>query len=459
MLQTMTPIKPRQISADPRRTALETLQRLAGGSLHADDLIDRELTRTALQGADRGLFAELVLGVLRRQATLDHFLGQLVRQPLDRLELQILLLLRLGLYQLRYLDRIPGHAAVYETVELAKLLRPQAAGLVNGVLRSYQRRCRELTLPDPQLQPAGWLAAAHSLPLWLAEQWLRQYGLSEAGELAAASAEPPPLTLRANRLRTGRGQLLDRLAAAGVAAEPCQLAPEGLRILQRCRVTELPGFSEGHFAVQDEASQLVVHLLDPQQGEQVLDMCAAPGGKATHLAELMHDRGLVLAADRQQRRIGRVIESAARLGLTCVTPLAADALDPGYLAGRQFDRVLLDAPCSGLGVIRRNPEAKWRLSPAEITRCSERQRLLLEVAAAHLKPGGLLVYATCSTAVEEDEAVVDDFLTRHPEFVVDSNADPLSRHPGLATAAGFLRCWPHRHGTDGFFAARLKRTA
>ena len=458
MLRSMSKPKPAiPATSSPRQAAYTTLQRLANSSLHADDLVDQELSRNQLQGPDRGLFAELVFGVLRRQGTLDYYLKQLVQQPLERLELPVLLLLRLGLYQLRYLDRVPSHAAVHATVELTNEILPRAKGLINGVLRSYLRQQDTLTLPDPARQPVAWLAAAYAVPGWLAEQWLQQFPQNEAAGLAAASTEIPPLTLRVNTLKSSRDALLKRLQAAEIAAEPCRFAPEGIQILQRCQITGLPGFDEGLFMVQDEASQLVAHLLAPQTGEQILDMCAAPGGKATHLAQLMNDQGSITATDLNARRIRRICESAERLGLTCIQAIAADALANDYLQGRQFDRILLDAPCSGLGVIRRNPEAKWRLTLAEISRCADRQRQLLAAAASRLKPGGVLVYATCSTAVEEDETVIKDFLSRNPEFVVENGAQLFPFWVDLFDNSGYLRAWPHRHGTDGFFAARLRR--
>lgn len=444
-------------SASPRRAAFDTLLRLNGSDLHADDLIDQELSHNQLQGPDRGLFAELVFGVLRRQGTLDHYLAQMVQQPLDRLELPVLLLLRLGLYQLRYLDRVPSHAAVHETVELTKEILPRASGLINGVLRNYLRVQETLTLPDPALQPSAWLAAAYSVPGWLAEQWLQQFPQNEAAGLAAASTEIPTLTLRTNTLKTSRTGLLERFTTAGLSAEATPFSPEGINLLDRCQVTDLPGFAEGLFTVQDESSQLVAHLLSPQPGEKILDMCAAPGGKATHLAQLMDDQGTLIATDMNQRRIRRIQESADRLGLKSIQPLASDALATGYLQGMLFDRILLDAPCSGLGVIRRNPEAKWRLTLSEVNRCAERQRLLLASAARLLKPDGLLVYATCSTAVEEDEAVVKDFLSRHSEFVIENGSRLFPAWTGMFTPAGYFRCWPHQQKTDGFFAVRLKR--
>lgn len=443
----------------PRLAAYRLLTRLADGDLHIDDLLDQELSRGLMHGPDRGLLGELVFGVVRRQGTLDYYLAQLLDQPLAKLQRPVLVLLRLGLYQLRYLDRVPPHAAVHESVELAKQLCPRASGLVNGVLRAAIRRRDRLALPDRNLDPVGWLAAAYAVPPWLAMQWRQQFELQEVERLAAASLEPGPLTLRTNTLRISRQALLALLTEHDIAAEPCRYAPEGIRLLERHVVPHLPGFAQGLFAVQDEASQLVAHLVGPQPGETVLDVCAAPGGKATHLAQLMEDRGRLVASDLNQRKIQRIEQNAGRLGISCLQALVADARKPGYLQGQRFDRILLDAPCSGLGVIRRNPETKWRLQPADFERFSRRQKAMLQQVAPLLRPGGVLVYATCSTAVAEDEAVIEDFLSCHPEFVVENGAQILPAWAELVTPAGCLRTWPHRQGCDGFFSVRLKRIA
>lgn len=445
--------------ATPRRVAFDLLQQIAQTNQHADMLLDQELSRNRLQGADRGLLTELVMGVLRRQGTLDYYLTHLVQRPLDTLELPVLLLLRLGLYQLCYLDRVPAHAAVHETVELAGQAAPRAKGLVNGVLRSFLRLNQPPPFPNQTTHPRAWLTATFSVPDWLAEQWLRQLPQTQAAALAATTLETPSVVLRANRLKTTREQLAAQLSAAGIAAEFCRYAPDAIRLISRCPVPELPGYHEGLWTVQDEASQLVSLLLDPQPGDSVLDMCAAPGGKTAHLAHLMEDRGHIVATDLNQRRVRKIEQTVSRLGLESVQTLVADALQPDYLDGQQFNRILLDAPCSGLGVIRRNPEAKWRLTQSEINRCAERQRQLLQVAARLLQPQGRLVYATCSTAPEEDEMVLDDFLSRHPGFMIDTSAQLFTAHPELMTANGCLRCWPHQHGTDGFFAVCLTRSS
>jgi 16S rRNA (cytosine967-C5)-methyltransferase len=446
------------VTGNARHAAYQLLEKIAGSDLHADDLIDHELNRGILNGPDRGLFSELVFGVLRRQGTLDHYLRQLVDQSLERLEQPVLLLLRLGLYQLMYLDRVPARAAVHETVELAKQAVPRAAGLVNGVLRSFLRKGDSLVLPDRQNDPAAWLAAAHSVPRWLAEKWIGQLGLDQAAAVGAATTISPLITLRTNTQKVSREKLMQQFAMEGVAAEACRYSPEGIRLLDRHPIRGLHGFDQGLFVVQDEASQLIAHLMQPEPGESLLDICAAPGGKATHIAQLMQDRGRLVATDLKERKVRRIREGASRLGITCIEASTGDGLADSYQQGAVFDRILLDAPCSGLGVIRRNPEAKWRLAPDQFQRFAERQSRLLQAASQLLRPGGIMVYSTCSTAYEEDEAVVEEFLSRNRQFVLENCSDHFPLWMEMFSESGYLRAWPHLHDTDGFFAARIKRT-
>jgi 16S rRNA (cytosine967-C5)-methyltransferase len=419
--------------------------------------MDRELSAGRLNGPDRGLFAELVFGVLRRQGTLDHILTGLVTQPLLRLEPQVLILLRLGLYQLVYLDRIPESAAVNESVKLAKETLPRASGLVNAVLRNYLRHKDTVVFPDPVAAPAASIAARHSHPAWLVKLWFSQLGEADTELLAEASSRQPPLTLRANTLATTRDALLEMFADNGITASPCRYSPHGIQVEGRHNIPGLPGFREGLFVVQDEASQLAGILLDPQQGDRALDTCAAPGGKATHLAQLMGNRGELLAMDVAQTKLPLILETAQRLGITIISTRAADLLRTGSFPADAFDRILLDAPCSGLGVIRRNPEAKWRLTPEDITRLAATQKILLNNAMRMLKPGGHLLYSTCSTTLEENEAVVADFLSRRPDCVLENLNTIFPEYRELFTEEGMFRAWPHRHGMDGFFSARIRK--
>jgi len=452
--QGSTPSNPRPSA---RAAASRVLMQIIKDGSYADHLIDRELLHGGLIGPDRGLFAELVMGVLRRQGTLDYILTGLLTQPLHKQEQQVLVWLRLGLYQLIYLDRVPESAAVNETVNLAKQALPRTSGLVNGVLRNYLRNKNSIVYPDPKRSPAASIAARHSQPDWLVKLWFSQIGETETEKLAEASSRQPLLTIRANSLKTSRDQLMTLFEANSVQATPCNYAPDGILLHNHPQITELPGFRDGLFVVQDEASQLAVRLLGVTSGEDVLDACAAPGGKSTYLAQLMNNTGSITAVDLSPTKLPLIEQSAGRLGITTITTRTADLTQRGRFPDNSFDRILLDAPCSGLGVIRRNPEAKWRLAPADITRLAVTQKRILDQTSRLLKPGGTLLYSTCSTTVEENERVIEDFLSKHPDFVVENLNELFPEYGELFTEQGMFRPWTHKHGMDGFFAARLKR--
>jgi len=444
-------------TANPRQAACETLLRIRKEGGFADRLIDIELSNGMLSGPDRGLYAELVYGVLRRQGTLDHILQQLLEKPMVELDPLALVILRIGLYQLTCLDRIPESAAVNESVNLAKLITPGTSGLINAVLRNYLRRRDTISFPDMAANPAAAIAARHSQPEWLVEQWIAQLGVAEAQQLAEASSQQPPLTLRVNTLRSDRDQLLREFEAQGIEAAPCRFSPDGIALAGRHTVNALPGFEAGLFAVQDEASQLAGQLLGAEPGERVWDACCAPGGKTCHIAQLMDDRGHLIATDISRSKLSLVQDSLRRLGISSVSTAVADLHQPDTFPEGYFDRILLDAPCSGLGVIRRNPEAKWRLFSGDITRLAAVQKTFLKNAAARLKPGGTLLYSTCSTSEAENELVVEDFLLHNPGFVLENLNDLFPQWSDLIAFYGMFRVWPHRHGMDGFFAARIRR--
>ena len=270
---------------------------------------------------------------------------------------------------------------------------------------------------------------------------------------------PPPFTIRVNRLKLERDALQKLLQAEGVTAVPCRYAPDGLTVTSSVSLPHLHCFAEGLFSVQDEASQLTTLLLAPRPGDTILDLCAAPGGKATYLAELTGDRCTLVACDRNPRKLALVREGTERLGIESITPTLLDATKPlERLQSGLFDRILVDAPCSGLGVIHRNPEGKWWKMPTDPARLAGTQLALLGNAATRLKPGGILVYSTCSTSLEENEQVVENFLNDHPAFVIEPVSRILPQAAAMETASGFFRSWPHRHGMDGFFAARLSKS-
>lgn len=448
-----------ETTIDPRRLAFDILERVQGGG-YADRTLDAALQRyPQLDPRDRGLCTELVYGVLRQQGRLDYALGRFSKQPLNKLENRVLLLLRLGAYQLLCLDRVPDSAAVDTTVKLTRQLKlERATGFINGILRALGRGREHLSWPDAGREPLLHLQHALSLPAWLAERWLRELGAEEARQLAAALLEPAPFSVRVNTLKIDRERFLAALVAAGHRGEPTRFAPEGV-ILRERSLAPLPGDIEGWYQVQDEASMLVAHLLAPQPGEHLLDVCAAPGGKTTHLAALTGNRATITALDLHPQRLRLVEQGAARLGCSGITARSWDmTLFPPFLPPQSCDGVLVDAPCSGLGVLRRNPEARWRLQPADVVVLAERQAMILTQAAALVKPGGRLVYAVCTLTPEETDRQVADFLARHPDFRRQSLADTVPDNwRELLDDQGCLRSWPHRFGLDGFFAARLIR--
>jgi len=404
---------------------------------------------------------------------LDYALESALERPLNEIEPLVLTTLRVGAYQLMFSDRIPDSAAVDESVRCARAIgADRATGLVNAVLRRTARERDTLEWPELSEDPIGHLVHALSLPPWLAERWLNDYGAEEAAALAKASNTPPPLTVRANPLHGDRNRLAESLSSTFFPeTRPCRYAPRGLVLGHGGDPGRDPRFRNGEYSVQDEASQLVVELLDLHPGQAILDVCAAPGSKTTAIAEALGpDEGFVLALDRHTNRLALVARAARRLGLAGIHTLVRDATrsltdlpvaEPSAIQHSHqpaaFDRVLVDAPCSGLGAIRRNPDARWRIRPEDPERLAKVQGTLLDRAAEVTAPGGRLVYSVCTVLREENEEVVDLFLKRNPAFQRDPSSPPIAHAEELLDAVGDMRCYPHRHETDGFYAARLLR--
>jgi 16S rRNA (cytosine967-C5)-methyltransferase len=457
----------RDKTASPSRgAALQVLCRVEEGLAFADLALEAELERAKLSPRDRALATELVYGTLRWQRRLDWIVApHLRRRSLSRLDPRVRNLLRLTAYQLQFLHRVPAWAAVNDAVALAKRRgatggrrpgRPSpgnAAPFVNAVLRSLAGSGGALPpLPSDPLEAA---ATRLAFPSWLARRWAKRLGLDEAERLMTALDERPPVTVRVNLLKCSREALSARLRTEeGVAATPATYAPEGLVLDHAGAVHRFKSFRDGWLTLQDEASMLVGRLLDPKPGEMVADLCAAPGTKTAHLAQLMGNSGRLVAVDPHAARLGLVARAAARLGIRIVETHcgSAEALAPKF--NGSFDRVLVDAPCSNLGVLRRNPDVKWKRREADLPRLQARQRAILEAGGSMVRAGGCLVYATCSLEPEENEGVVEAFLAAHPEWVLDP---PDTSFPIPPDPSGVLRCLPHRHGTDGFTAFRLRR--
>ncbi|HXJ78393.1 MAG TPA: 16S rRNA (cytosine(967)-C(5))-methyltransferase RsmB [Candidatus Methylomirabilis sp.] len=437
-----------------RYEALRILVRVEQDRAFADLALEHALDGAKLDPRDAALCTEIVYGTLRWRRHLDWRLGPHLRRPLAKLDPWVRNLLRLSAYQIFFLDRVPRWAAVDEAVSLARLKArtPGPAEFVNAVLRSLTRAPGPPALPENPVQALG---TRWSCPDWIAARWVARYGQAEAEALMTAMNERPPVTIRTNRLRASREDLARRVRDEELAeARPTRLAPEGLVVL-RGTVARWSAFADGWCTIQDEASILIARLLDPQPGELVADVCAAPGTKSTHLAELMDNRGRILAMDPHAGRLKLLAAAAARLGGTIIETHtgAVATLAPRF--AMQCDAVLVDAPCSNLGVLRRNPDVKWRRTEDDLRRLAEKQRGILVAAASMVKPGGRLVYATCSLEPEENEAVIGAFLGTHAEW----RGQPAADFAIAPDAAGFIRCFPHVHGTDGFTAVRLVRPA
>jgi 16S rRNA (cytosine967-C5)-methyltransferase len=440
--------------------ALRVLERVQRAGAYADIALHHALGRSGLPAPDRAFAMDLVHGTLRWRGRIDYLLSRTLDRDLEKLEPLVATALRLGAYQLIFSERVPATAAVDESVRCIRAAGVErATGLVNAVLRRLASEHEQIPLPKLEDEPVDHLTHALSVPRWIAERWVELYGPAEAAALARASNEPPPLTVRINRRRGSASLLLDELRERFPEATPCSVARDGIVLGRRGNPGLDPAFLAGRYTVQDEAAQLVVGLLDPLPGERILDACAAPGGKATAIAERVGEAGRVFAVDRHARRLGLVLRAARRLTLRGITCVERDATRPlrDLAAGELFDRVLVDAPCSGLGTLRRNPDARWRIGPGDPPRLAEIQEAILRNAAAVVKPGGTLVYSTCTLLPEENEAVVEAFLNSADDFAPVAADRVPAEVSSVVGSDGVLRCLPHLHDTDGFFAARLER--
>lgn len=444
-----------------RELAVEILLKVEKRNAYADILLDHSLKKAFLSSLDRALLTQLVYGTLRWRGKIDWHLSRSLHRSLSSMNAYLRNLLRLTLYQLLFLNKIPDFAAVNEGVELAKRYGgARAGGLVNGVVRKILREKNKLRNPDPRDDPALYLSVLCSHPDWLVRRWLDYFGREDAESLLRANNQESPLTLRTNRLKGDREALLERLRGLGFNAAPTPWSPQGIRVKAASAVDQLPGFQEGLFQIQGEASQLVGYLLDPKPAERVLDACAAPGGKTTHLAELMADKGDLIATDISARGLEKLKQNVQRLALTSIRSFPVDVTRglTGPLAV-PYDRILVDAPCSGLGTLRSHPEAKWHRDERDIQRLSRLQKKIVNQLPPHLKPGGILVYATCTLTREENEEVVEDFLDRQRNFVLENAGSYLPQEAQHLTWGKYFLALPHKHNTDGFFAARMRKAA
>lgn len=407
-----------------------------------------EALSVALDRRDRAFLMELVYGVLRAVGLLDWILDRFLEKP-QRLGDFTRNNLRIAAYQI-YFMRVPQWAAVHEAVEMEKTMPGGKAPLVNAVLRNLLRNKDRFSLPIAFDDKVTFIAVNTSHPEWLVRRWVKRFGEEEALLLAQANNNVPPMTIRVNTLKTSREELLHILTHNGVLAKPTAFSPDGIR-LEELKTYAGLSFCEGLFAVQDEASQLITYMLAPKPGERVLDACAAPGGKTTHIAQLMKDEGEIVAVEKDEKRTETLRSNIARLGIHSVKIVNEDIFEAADLG--TFDRILVDAPCSATGVIRRNPDVKHRLKPGDLEKFRSRQSELLGCASGLLKEDGVMVYSVCSIEPEEGEHAANDFLKTNADFRI---IDPVTFSRDFGRD-GFFRTYPHKDNMDGFFGVLLCR--
>ncbi len=451
--------------APARLAAYRTLLAVEAGTADLADALARARIPLA-DDRDRALAGEIAAGTLRWQGAFDRVISAFAGRPIARLDREVLTVLRLSAFQLLNLDRVPAAAVVDDAVELVrKAGKGSAAGFVNALLRRVSRERSRLPLPpappaaSDRAAALDYLETTLSHPRWLAARWMDRYGYDAAVSWLTFNNRPAPLTIRANTLRIARDALAARLRGAGVETEPTAFAIDGL-IVRSGNPLLTPVAREGLFVVQDEASQLVGSFVGAAPGEVVFDACASPGGKTTQMAAAMGDKGRIVAADIRGRRLELLARAVQDSTARCIQVIRADAREGLPFLDGVFDAVLVDAPCSGLGTVRRDPDIRWRRQETELPALASRQVDMMERAARVLKPGGHLVYATCSSEPEENEQAVDAFRSRHPEFALDPPRAFVENVTLTSTLdeTGFLRTVPFTHGLEAFFAARLVKT-
>ena len=443
----------RQLFSGVRGTAVKILNRVERTDSYLDKLIEAELRLGELNDFDKALLTEIVHGVLRWQSKLDWVLNGFFHGNFAKAEVTVRNTLRAALYQILFLDKVPDHAAVNEAVEFMKRIRSEkAAGLVNGVLRNIIRNKEGIHYPDVQNDAALYLSTMYSYPLWMVKRWMNRFGFYETEKLLDAQNQRPTQTLRVNTLKTSVEDFMKMFELQNIPFDKARYLNGFIRTSHLTNIAQSEIFRRGFFSIQDESAGIASTLLDVQPGDRVIDLCAAPGGKTTFFGETMKNQGTIIAVDKYITRLNLVKAACDRLGITNVELVTADAAE---FTTAPADKVLVDAPCSGLGVLAKKPDIKIKREMRDINDVVKLQAKILDNAATLVKPGGVLVYSTCTIEPEENFQTVKRFLADHPEFEIDRT--PAQIPERLLTPDGTVETFPHRHGVDGAFAVRLMK--
>lgn len=441
---------------NPRELAVKILNKLEQGS-YSNLLLNKYLT-SDFDLRERAFVTELVYGVVKNKLRLDYTISQFSKIKPSKMSLAVLNILRLGVYQTVFLDRVPDFAVVNESVELVKRMdNKKAAGFVNAVLRAIIRKKQDIIYPDAQKDPVKYLSIYYSFPTWMIERWLKLFGYDFCESLCQAFNERAKVCIRINTLTTTKEELEAIFNEENVKTSPGLYLNEALYIESSPPLTSLSSFNRGLFQPQDESSMIASKILAAKSGENILDVAAAPGGKTAFFAQSMGNKGHITAWDIHPHRVKLIEETCHRLGISIVNAEVKDARIVDEESIARYDKVLIDAPCTGLGIIRRKPDIKWSKKPEDLTALKLEQQNILSVCAKYVKPGGILVYSTCSIEPEENQGIVDQFLRENTDFSYDDIRPYLPEKLILDKPSGFIQLYPNVHGTDGFFVARLKR--
>ncbi|HEX2985550.1 MAG TPA: 16S rRNA (cytosine(967)-C(5))-methyltransferase RsmB [Caproiciproducens sp.] len=439
-----------------RSAALAALLHVDVDEGYSNIVLDKTLASFSLNPRDKALASTIFYGVLERRITLDYYISQFSKMPIKKLAPQVLEILRIGVYQILYLDRIPNSAAVNESVNLAKENNfVKASGFINAILRSVIRNINSVKLPDPQKERLQYLSVNYSCPKWIISLWQQYYGPECTLGLLESLLNRPPVFAKVNNIVISKENLIKRLESEGVKATAITWLENALSLEQTGSISSLPSFLEGLFHIQDLSSQLCCYFLNPQPGQSVVDVCAAPGGKTFTLAEQMDNRGELLSFDQYKGKVRLIQQGAQRLGLTIIKAGVRDASNPSDLL-KPVDRVLCDVPCSGLGIIRRKPEIRYKLQSTIDSLPDLQYRILCE-SSRLVKGQGILVYSTCTLNPRENNQVADKFLENHPEFIQYPLVLPETLTHAIQEPDNQLTLMPHLHGTDGFFIAAFQK--
>ncbi len=441
-----------------RETALKILYDITENQAYSNISVNKHLDNEKLREIDRSFATELVYGTVKWLLQIDYIIGKYSSIKLKKLSPWIKNILRLGIYQLLHTDRIPVSAACNTGVDLAKRYGHQASSrFVNAVLRSVTKNKDSIPYPDKS-DFASYLSILYSHPVWMVEKWIELYGTEFTEDLLKSNNQVPDFSVRTNTLKTDINSLLDMLHKEGISAEPGRYVEEAIILKNPSSISNLETFKKGYFQVQDESSMLAAKILDPKEGETVIDVCSAPGGKATHMAQLMNNKGNVIARDIYQHKLNLIEQSCSRLGIDIIKTEIHDACSLDETLIGKADRVLIDAPCSGLGIIRKKPDIKYSRTENELKEITGLQREILKNASKYLKVGGYMIYSTCTIQPQENLDIVQDFLSKNPDFVLTGFRELMPPALDIASSTeGYIQLFPNINQTDGFFISKIKR--